>query len=71
MFSYTPSMLWKDEISIVAVFSPTPGTPGMLSELSPISALRSMISEGVTPYFSFTAASSMSVVSVRPIDVEG
>ena len=38
--------------SFVAVFSPTPGTPGMLSELSPISPFTSIICVGVTPYFS-------------------
>ena len=37
-----------------AVFSPTPGTPGILSEESPISPLRSMICSGVTPYSSMT-----------------
>ncbi len=39
-----------------AVFSPTPGTPGMLSEESPIKARKSMISEGGTPYFVTTSS---------------
>ena len=36
----------------MAVFSPTPGTPGMLSELSPIRAFRSTIFSGSKPYSS-------------------
>ena len=39
-----------------AVFGPTPGAPGMLSDVSPISALTSMNSSGVTPYNSITSA---------------
>ncbi len=39
-----------------AVFSPTPGTPGMLSEESPISARKSMISSGGTPYLVTTSS---------------
>ena len=35
--------------SWVAVFSPIPGTPGMLSEVSPRSPIRSVISAGGTP----------------------
>ena len=32
-----------------AVFSPIPGTPGMLSEVSPLSPIRSGTSSGATP----------------------
>ncbi|MNN15298.1 hypothetical protein D3C81_1284000 [compost metagenome] len=35
-----------------AVFSPIPGTPGILSEVSPISPFRSMICSGLSPYLS-------------------
>ena len=35
--------------SLIAVFSPTPGTPGMLSVASPLSALRSGICSGSSP----------------------
>jgi hypothetical protein len=35
--------------SCEAVFSPIPGTPGMLSEVSPRSPIRSVISSGGTP----------------------
>ena len=41
--------LW---MSFSAVFSPMPGTPGMLSDVSPISALTSMNCIGVMPYSS-------------------
>ena len=33
----------------MAVFSPTPGTPGMLSEVSPMRAFRSTICKGPKP----------------------
>ena len=36
-------------------FSPTPGTPGILSDESPISARKSMISSGGMPYLSHTS----------------
>ena len=39
-----------------AVFSPMPGTPGMLSEVSPFSPMRSGIRRGGTPNRSSTAA---------------
>ena len=42
-------------INFSAVFSPIPGTPGILSEESPINALTSINSLGVTWYFSFTS----------------
>ncbi|MNP21292.1 hypothetical protein D3C76_1139040 [compost metagenome] len=42
--------------SACAVFSPTPGTPGMLSEESPIKARKSMISSGGTPYLVTTSS---------------
>jgi len=44
-----------------AVFSPTPLTPGMLSEESPINASRSMICSGATPNFAFTPSTSIEV----------
>ena len=36
----------------IAVFSPTPGIPGILSELSPASPFTSINSLGFSPYFS-------------------
>ena len=40
----------------VAPFSPIPGTPGMLSEESPIKAFTSINSKGVTLYKAFTSS---------------
>ncbi len=37
------------EISWPAVLSPMPGTPGMLSEVSPLSPMKSGTCSGVTP----------------------
>ena len=54
-----------------AVFSPIPGTPGMLSELSPINPLTSINCFGITPYFSIMACSSKFSVSVFPTLVCG
>ena len=44
----------------MAVLGPIPLTPGILSELSPISALRSTTFSGFTPNFSLTDSSSIS-----------
>ena len=44
--------------SFAAVLSPTPGTPGMLSLVSPFSATKSRYWAGVMPKRSVTAASS-------------
>ena len=44
-------------ISVTAVYSPTPGQPGMLSELSPISPSRSITFFGLSiPYFAFISS---------------
>ena len=51
----------------MAVFSPMPGTPGMLSLLSPIRAFRSIMWMGSKPYVSRKTAGVMSVVSVWPM----
>ncbi len=45
------SIVPNSAISSSAVFGPTPGTPGMLSEVSPISPNSSGICAGVTPNF--------------------
>ena len=66
MFSYTASSVPYWPISLSAVFSPMPGTPGMLSELSPISALMSTSPCGSVPYFSRKYASSQTTVSLFP-----
>ena len=49
-FSYTPSSVPYFSSSSVAVLGPTPATPGMLSELSPMRAFRSMMRMGSKPY---------------------
>ena len=50
----------------MAVFSPMPFTPGMLSEESPMRAFRSMSFMGSKPYFSRNRASSYSRYSFFP-----
>ena len=52
--------------SLAAVFSPTPGTPGMLSEVSPLSATYSRYFDGGSPKRSSTAASSIRAMSEIP-----
>ena len=52
MFSMLPSTPSRSPCSCsscVAVFSPIPGTPGMLSEVSPFSPTKSGISSGSMP----------------------
>ncbi len=49
-----------------AVFSPIPGTPGTLSEESPMSALTSTSCFGSSPYFSRITSRSYSSRSVTP-----
>ena len=49
---YNVSRLPAVWMSFSAVFSPIPGTPGMLSDVSPISALTSTNCAGVIPYSS-------------------
>ena len=52
------SMLSYSVSSFTAVFSPTPGHPGMLSELSPMSPRRSITwSTRLSPHFSSTSFS--------------
>ena len=55
----------RSTISSRAPFSPMPGTPLMLSIVSPISASTSTTCSGVTPNFSFTPAASYQVPSSR------
>ena len=50
--------------SFTAVLGPIPGTPGMLSELSPISPKRSIILLGGTPHFCSTFLISYIIGSV-------
>ena len=54
----------------MAVFSPTPFTPGMLSLESPMRAFRSMMWMGSKPYSSRKASGVMSRVVVRPMRVD-
>ena len=54
-----------------AVFSPTPGTPGMLSDVSPISPFTSISSFGSIPYFSLISSSPKVSTSVFPTFVCG
>ena len=49
ILAYRLSMLSYCWIRAMAVFSPMPGTPGMLSELSPIRAFRSIMWMGAKP----------------------
>ena len=49
MFPSTPSSDPCSWSSCEAVFSPMPGTPGMLSEVSPFSPTKSGISSGAMP----------------------
>ena len=55
--------------SVIAVFSPTPGNPGILSEGSPFKAKYSMYCEGVISYFSLKDFSSIVSVSDIPFFV--
>ena len=55
-FSSTPSRSFHSAISLIAVFSPTPGTPGMLSVGSPIRAWTSTTRPGSTPNLACTSA---------------
>jgi len=60
------STWWYSDSSFSAVFSPTPGMPGMLSELSPIRPFRSRIWSGTMPMVSASFCSSMISMSVMP-----
>jgi len=53
-------------IHLAAVFSPTPGILGRLSEGSPRSAAKSGYCEGVRPYFSSTASGVKRTMSETP-----
>ena len=66
MCSYMPSTDLNSFMSFMPVFSPMPATPLILSDLSPISAFRSMNSSGVSSYFSITSASVYLSSSVIP-----
>ena len=52
-----------------ADLSPTPGTPGMLSTLSPFNAKKSIISSGPTPNLSSTPGTSIKVLFMVLIKV--
>ena len=60
IFSYC----WRSEI---AVFSPTPASPGMLSEGSPFKARYSMYCDGLMPNLFLKNDSSTLSVSVIPL----
>ena len=49
-FSIVPYFL----IKLIAVFGPIPGTPGILSDVSPCNPLTSIKSFGLIPYSSIT-----------------
>ena len=63
-------MVWYLCTSAMAVFSPTPLTPGMLSEESPMRALRSMMWMGSKPYASRKVSGVISLVVVCPMRVD-
>ncbi len=69
IFASTFSTDPNSAISFVAVFSPTPGTPGMLSDVSPIRPFRSTTCSGVTPYWAYSASWSNSAISEIPLRV--
>jgi len=58
MFFNKFSKLANFLIKTIAVFSPMPGTPGILSEGSPFKANISTILSGPTPYLFFILSSS-------------
>ena len=60
-----PELLYAGSL----VFSPMPGTPGMLSAVSPMSAFMSMTWDGVMPYFSSTAFGVISDMEEIPFCV--
>ena len=61
--SINPSTEPNSVSSLMAVLAPTPGTPGMLSVVSPCSALMSATASGPSPpYRSFTLSTSYIVV---------
>ena len=64
-FSINPSTLPNSPISLMAVFSPTPGQPGKLSAESPISAKRSMTWSGEAMLY-FSSISSTPSFSYPP-----
>ena len=70
ILAYRLSILPYFWINAMAVFSPMPGTPGMLSELSPIRAFRSIMWMGSKPYCSRKAAGVISLVVVCPMRVD-
>ena len=53
-------------MSLVAVFSPSPGMPGRLSLGSPRSAANSGYCSGLRPYFSCTASGVIRFMSDTP-----
>ena len=55
---YKPSIVLYVLINSNAVFSPIPETPGILSEVSPISPFTSISCFGLIPYLSIIAVSS-------------
>jgi len=69
--SYIPSIVLYFFTSSNAVFSPIPGTPGILSEVSPCKPFTSISCFGVTPYFFNTSSLPKVSVSVFPIFVCG
>ena len=60
-FSIKVSTFPNSEIKLEAVLTPTPGTPGTLSTVSPTRACTSITLSGVTPNFSFTRSISMKI----------
>jgi hypothetical protein len=54
-------------IHFAAVFGPTPGTPGRLSEDSPTSAAMSGYRSGGTPYLAWTASGVIRASSETPL----
>ena len=57
MFSNIPSIEWNFFRSSIAVLEPTPGTPGIESDLSPYNALISATDSGPRPPYLFLTIS--------------
>ena len=68
--SYTESMHLYVAINFCAVTSPTPGTPGMLSEASPCKALSSTTCQGSIWYVSSNDSSVIILMSEMPFCVK-
>ena len=68
MRSYMPSTLPNSASSLIAVFLPTPGTPGTLSDLSPSRPLMSATRSGPRPSYLSRTASASKTLLLKEVD---